>query len=216
VLATLKNVIIAGHRRTAAAIKVGIEEIPVVYFGRIGPISGVSAERAGKVVEAIDKLSSKKNGKKAEELRETLNKNIEKAHKAAVSLGVLPPPATKTKKSAKAAAESKESFVPKPISPTPPAREQSTPDTGKPPVDEKPDQSSPPSVSGPAGGEGGGESHFKAYDAADAVVTFLRSRESNKLTTQQKNQWQKIGCEIATYLMQHGIKISATKSGCQS
>jgi hypothetical protein len=55
----------------------------VLVAKRIGDISGVSAERAGAVVEMIDKHIKAKHPKKAQQLQELLSKGITQAHKVA-------------------------------------------------------------------------------------------------------------------------------------
>ena len=274
-LVTHDHLIISGNRRYAAAVKLGISEVAVVYFesddpldiqtalveanrqreksneqigrefnllvdvesqrsalrmatnktgrgvkavapaekgktrdlvaNRIGPISGVSAERAGKVVEVIDKLVKKKHTKKADDIREALRNNIAKALKLAEELGELPAPATKKTKGSKAPSASAKPNVAQ-ATPAPAIAQE---DTSQPiPIPTPLEVTPSPRSAGEASDQTDG-THYKALEAADAAVTFLRSRESTKLTKGQKDDWKKIGDQIATLLMKLGIKISA-------
>lgn len=176
---------------------------------QIGEISGVSAQRAGKVVEAIDKLAKKKHKKKADELREILNKNIEKAHKLAVEWGELPAPAAKKPREPAQPTSSQEPVV-APSAPAPAvAEEHTSPGTNQPTaVSTKADVIPAPSAAVSAG-DHENEAHDEARQAADVVLTFFRERHSTKLTESQKREWKQIGDSLAKFLQRLGIKISA-------
>ena len=145
---------------------------------KIGDISGVSAERAGAVVEVIDKLAkSERNKKKVEELHDLLRKNIKGAYNKAVADGHIKVEAKKVGKSAKSKGASKKN-----------GGEQTPGAVGNIPV----------IIQG----------YDEAYEALINAENFLGDKLSEKMTQDQKNAWLRVAQHMVKVLSNLGAKTS--------
>jgi ParB/RepB/Spo0J family partition protein len=152
---------------------------------RIGDISGVSAERAGAVVEMIDKHIKAKHPKKAQQLQELLSKGITQAHKVAFEksqnngpkAGPEPKKPGKTT-GASAATPSRASTSTLPISP------ETTTDS---------------------------EQHDKALQSVYYAEAYLNHKSANKMNGDQKAQWKKVVEHMVALLHSLGVEVAVKK-----
>jgi ParB/RepB/Spo0J family partition protein len=178
---------------------------------RIGKMSGVTVERAGKVVSAIEKF---RNGSKgdmdhADELALELEKSIDAGWTSFQKLTHVvtgdankdktSPKTTSKRVASKAATSASEAHhVDSVANPTPDTEVSSkSRSTSSVVRSDDTDEATPPHESPDA--------HDTAYEHADAVVTFLRSPAANHLNDAQKKNWGKIVGQMVGLLEGMGI-----------
>jgi len=227
--------IVAGHGRWRSAIELGIDEVPVVIFdstdeleieaalvssNKSRPRDNVMLGREAKLLleieeklarrrmatksaQGVQKVSQGEAGKARDKVGEKLGVSGVTAQHLVEATEVI---ATLKKEGKTEDAAEVETALQKSVSKGHKAAKAKGAIKGK----RTTTKSKKKEVQRPEIGVGAdGEAHETAINAADDVLTFLRGREAAKLNDSQKTQWQKVGDQIAKFLAEVGIKISA-------